>query len=267
MLYAQRAAVAINNAVEDKILSSYSSCLAANQITNGGSAITLTSTTAGTSVYDNLVLARENLSKQNVPPNQPRWVVVNPATASLLLKDTVHFIRSTDLGDKVAQMGTVDGLPARPGFLGMCAGFEVYESNGPHGQRRQVPRLRRRHYDCLRCPTSRGRADPACKTRRVGHPRSPCFTMSRCSPKPPSVSATSTPRDMNALCASNGTGVRVGLSFIFWSTEHVSSGDFRSRAGVQSPRRLFQERYDSVDFRSTTGRPARTRFPTRSAVG
>lgn len=129
MLYAQRAAVAINNAVEDKILSSYASCLAANQITNTGSPITLTSTTAGTSVYDNLVLARENLSKQNVPLNQPRWVVVNPATASLLLKDTVHFIRSTDLGDKVAQMGTVDGLPARPGFLGMCAGFEVYESN------------------------------------------------------------------------------------------------------------------------------------------
>lgn len=126
--YTHRAAVSMQNAIEDKILSAYSSALVANRITNSGSPITLTSTTVGTSVYDNLVLARENLATQNVPADGRRWVVVNPATLSLLLKDTTHFIRSTALGDGVAAQGTLDGAPRRPGFAGMCAGFEVYES-------------------------------------------------------------------------------------------------------------------------------------------
>lgn len=128
--YTSRAAVGMSNTVEAKILSMYGAALAANKITGAASAaITLTSNaTDGTSVYDNLVLARANLSKRNVPA-QGRWVVVDPDTTSLLLKDTVHFIRATDLGDAIVQNGTIDGALGRPGFIGRCAGFDVYESN------------------------------------------------------------------------------------------------------------------------------------------
>jgi uncharacterized linocin/CFP29 family protein len=128
MLYTQRAAVAMSNAIEDKILSSYAGALAANQIGSSGSTITLTATTAGTSVYDNLVLAREKLALQNVPPTD-RWVVVTPKITSLLLKDTTHFIRSTAFSDGIVREGTVDGQAGRPGFVGKCAGFDILESN------------------------------------------------------------------------------------------------------------------------------------------
>lgn len=127
--YTGRLAVEMNNQVEAKILSMYASAHADNQITNGGSAIALTSTTAGTSVYDNFVQARENLALKNVPPTMRKWAIVSPKVTSLLLKDTTHFIRSTTLGDAVTMRGTVDGQAPRPGYVGMCAGFEVYESN------------------------------------------------------------------------------------------------------------------------------------------
>jgi hypothetical protein len=174
--YTMRAATAMSNKIEDKILSAYSSALAANKITSGGagasgngSAVTLTSTTAGTSVYDNLVLARECMDVQNVPlynddGTSARWVVVSPAVVSLLLKDTTHFIRSTEMGDKVAAYGTVDGSrPPRPGLVGMCAGFEIYTSNAlPVGRLGQVRRLRRQHGHRLRraAPDGRDHAAP-----------------------------------------------------------------------------------------------------------
>lgn len=127
--YTGRLAVEMNNQVEAKILSMYASAHADNQITNDGSAIALTSTTAGTSVYDNFVQARENLALKNVPPTMRKWAIVSPKVTSLLLKDTTHFIRSTTLGDAVTMKGTVDGQAPRPGYVGMCAGFEIYESN------------------------------------------------------------------------------------------------------------------------------------------
>ncbi len=127
--YTGRMAVEMNNQIEAKILSTYASAHSDNQITNGGSAIALDSTGSGTSVYDNLVLAREKLALKNVPSTMRRWCIVSPKITSLLLKDTTHFIRSTSLGDAVTMRGTVDGQGPRPGYVGMCAGFEIYESN------------------------------------------------------------------------------------------------------------------------------------------
>jgi hypothetical protein len=132
MKYSGRAAVAVNNKVEAKILSAYSSAHNSNKITNSNAPFTLTSeTTSGGSlaVYDALVQARENLAKFNVA-SPGIWCVVDPATTSLLLKDTKYFIRATDLGDRVVQNGTVDGqVRTRPGFVGRCAGFDIFESN------------------------------------------------------------------------------------------------------------------------------------------
>ena len=128
--YTKRAAVAMNNVIEAKLLSFYASALPANKITAAaGAAIVLTATaTDGTSVYDNVVKARTRLGKQNVPMTG-RWLVVDPDTTALLLMDTLHFIRATDLGDKVVTEGSSAFGGNRPGFIGRIAGFDVYESN------------------------------------------------------------------------------------------------------------------------------------------
>lgn len=128
-LYAQRAAVSMNNSVEAKILSVYASALAANQITGASAAaLTLTSdTAAATDVYVLLAKARANLVKQNV--QGMRWAVVDPDTTTLLLNDTKRFIRATDLSDAVVREGNLEGVMQTPGFIGRCAGFNVFESN------------------------------------------------------------------------------------------------------------------------------------------
>jgi hypothetical protein len=128
--YTMRAAVSMNNTIEAKILAAYTGALAANKITGASSAnITLDSTNSATGIYNNLVKARENLSAQNVPL-AGRWVVVDPKTVTLLLNDTAHFIRSTSLGDGVVGNGTIDGhVQTVPGYVGKCAGFDVFESN------------------------------------------------------------------------------------------------------------------------------------------
>lgn len=54
----------------------------------------------------------------------------------MLLQVTEHFIRAGELGDKVVQLGLLGGeevarsAPDAPGFLGMVAGYMVYET--PH---------------------------------------------------------------------------------------------------------------------------------------
>ena len=128
--YTGRAAVSMNNVIEAKLLSFYAQALPANKITAAaGAAIVLTSTaTDGTSVYDNFVKARTRLAIQNVP-TVGRWAVVDPATTALLLMDTLHFIRATDLGDRVVTDGSSAFGGNRPGYIGRIAGFDVYESN------------------------------------------------------------------------------------------------------------------------------------------
>jgi hypothetical protein len=106
------------------------------------SAITLTSSTGNsTDVYFQFCQARAVLSKQNVPQTTgSRWAVVDPDTVSLLLQDTEHFVRAGELGDKVVQYGLIGGdevartAAQAPGFVGMVAGFAVYEtSHTPKG--------------------------------------------------------------------------------------------------------------------------------------
>jgi hypothetical protein len=103
-----------------------------------GAKVTLDSTTTtATGIFPQFVEARARLSKQNVPSTPgSRWAIVDPDTTSLLLNDTAHFIRASDLGDKIVQYGVIGGAEiARtaaeaPGFIGMIAGFSVYET--PH---------------------------------------------------------------------------------------------------------------------------------------
>ncbi len=94
--------------------------------------------TAGVGVYPLFTRARTIMGKQSVP-NTPgsRWAVVSNGVAEILLNDVVHFIRATDLGDRVVQTAMLGGgsegrtAGQANGFIGMCAGFSVYEINHP----------------------------------------------------------------------------------------------------------------------------------------
>lgn len=121
--YTGRAAVAMNDTVEAKLLGNYAAAAAANQITGASNAsIALDAT----NVYATIVKARTALSKASVPMGG-RWMVIDPDTTGLLLQST-QFTRATDLGDAVIMSGRV-GSDSRPGFIGRIAGFDVYESN------------------------------------------------------------------------------------------------------------------------------------------
>ena len=100
--------------------------------------ITLDSTTAAaTGIYPLFCKARTIQSNNNVPatPGQ-RWAIIDPATTALLLQDTDHFVRAGELGDQVVQYGLIGGeevartAAEAPGFIGMIAGYSVYET--PH---------------------------------------------------------------------------------------------------------------------------------------
>jgi hypothetical protein len=134
-----------------------SGVITAVTVTNGGnnytippyvvlttaSPVTLTTTTgtpANTDIYYQFVQARSILSKANVPATTgARWAIVDPDTTGLLLQDTEHFVRAGELGDKVVQYGLVGGeevartAAEAPGFVGIVAGFAVYET--PHTPR------------------------------------------------------------------------------------------------------------------------------------
>ena len=94
-------------------------------------------TPVATDIYPQFCQVRSILSKANVPATTgARWAVVDPDTTSLLLQDTEHFVRAGELGDKVVQYGLIGGeevartAAQAPGFVGMVAGFAVYET--PH---------------------------------------------------------------------------------------------------------------------------------------
>src|SRR4051794_1727529 len=139
-VYLKRAVVAINNTVEAKILTGLQAGVpGANRITGASSAaITLdSSTSTSTGIYPLFCKARAILSKNNVPATPgARWAIIDPDTTSLLLQDVDHFVRAGELGDKVVQYGLIGGeevartAAEAPGFIGMIAGFMVYET--PH---------------------------------------------------------------------------------------------------------------------------------------
>jgi len=139
-VYMKRAVVAMNNTVEAKILTGLVAGVpSANQITAASSAaIALdSSSSTSTGIYLLICKARATLSKNNVPATPgARWAIVDPDTTSLLLQDADHFVRAGELGDKVVQYGLIGGeevartAAEAPGFIGMIAGFMVYET--PH---------------------------------------------------------------------------------------------------------------------------------------
>lgn len=124
-LYTQRAAIAMNDKIEAKLLAQYTAVHADNKITGAADAAITLSTA---NIYEHFVKARTALSKKNVPLTG-RWAVIDPDTTALLLRST-EFTRATDLGDRVIQDATQGmGGVARPGFIGRMAGFDIYESN------------------------------------------------------------------------------------------------------------------------------------------
>jgi hypothetical protein len=97
--------------------------------------VTLDATTGASSIYQQFINARTILGKQGVPPTPgSRWAVIDPDTTALIMTDTAHFIRASNLGDNVVQTAMVGGgavdMVARqmPGFIGQVAGFNVFES-------------------------------------------------------------------------------------------------------------------------------------------
>lgn len=136
-VYMRRAVITMSQVVEAKITAAYANTPAANQITGASAAaITLDSSTSTTTgIYPLFVKARAIQSKNFVPATPgARWAVVDPDTTSLLLSDTAHFIRASELGDKVVQSGVIGGEDVQrtamqaPGFIGMVAGYNVYET-------------------------------------------------------------------------------------------------------------------------------------------
>jgi hypothetical protein len=135
--YTERAAVAMNNTIEAKCLSFWSLANTANKLDDGtlpsgsqtnsgtGNPVIMSSAVA----YSMIVLAGKALSKQNAP-RDGRWIVVDPDYEAALLQDAKYFIRATEFGDMIVQTGRI-GMPANktPGFIGKCAGFDVYVSN------------------------------------------------------------------------------------------------------------------------------------------
>lgn len=128
--YAREGAIALNELIDTKIFSYVSTgAHANNQIDNSGSAINISATaTDSTHVYATLVAAGKALDDQNAP-QEGRWAIVTSYFKSLLLKDTVYFIKGSNLGDRLLTSAR-PGMTAAtaPGFLGQIAGFDVYMS-------------------------------------------------------------------------------------------------------------------------------------------
>jgi hypothetical protein len=107
--YTQRAAVAMRNVIDSRLLGHYTECHADN-IIGGTTPIALTSA----NIYGQLVKLGERLDNKNVFESK-RYLVISPAVKSLLLQSD-QFTRATSLGDSVVQNG----------FIGNVAGFGVY---------------------------------------------------------------------------------------------------------------------------------------------
>ena len=123
-LYAKRAAVAVNDKVEAKLLSNYAGAHADNKITGAAdAAIALDES----NIYSYFVEARKRLTKKNVP-STGRWMIIDPDTEALLLQADLIVNGGTDMNYRTVQEGQINGTP-RPGYLGRIAGFDVYCSN------------------------------------------------------------------------------------------------------------------------------------------
>lgn len=123
-LYAERAAVSVNDKIEAKLLSNYAAAHADNKIVGASNAAIALDES---NIYSYIVEARKRLNKKNVP-SVGRWMVVDPDTEGLLLQSDYFVKNGTESGSRAAAEGQINGQQ-RPGFIGRVAGFDVYCSN------------------------------------------------------------------------------------------------------------------------------------------
>ena len=83
----------------------------------GGTTLASTTALTKTTVYEQFVDLRTNLSDNKVPVSG-RYALISPSIYALVLKSP-EFIKASDLGDAVVQTGAV----------GQIAGFTLYESS------------------------------------------------------------------------------------------------------------------------------------------
>ncbi len=110
--YAGRAAIAIRNIVDSRLLGHYADVDANNVVGTDVSPIVLTST----NIYGYIADLGEMLDTDNIPA-EDRHLVLTPKYKTMLLKSD-EFTRATSLGDKVIQNG----------YIGNVAGFSVHVS-------------------------------------------------------------------------------------------------------------------------------------------
>ena len=110
--YAGRAAIAIRNVIDNRLLGHYADVDSGNVIGTDVSPITLTSS----NIYGYIADMAELLDEDNVP-SEGRHLVITPKYKTLLLKSD-EFTRASNLGDTVVQNG----------YIGNVAGFSVHVS-------------------------------------------------------------------------------------------------------------------------------------------
>lgn len=114
--YAERAAVAIRNVVDTRLIGHYADVDAGNVIGTDEDPITLTNA----NIYGYITQLGEILDDDNVP-QEGRNLVITPKFKTLLLQSD-EFTRATSLGDNVIQNG----------YIGNVAGFAVHvTTNNP----------------------------------------------------------------------------------------------------------------------------------------
>lgn len=118
------AAAVPDNLVADRLDSAgYSLALTidydgSQELLTNGKKLGLTSLDAST-IYDKVVDIRTAMSKDNVPNDGKRYLLVTPDAYALMLKDTTNFIRQGDLAQRIKETGAI----------GQYAGFNLYEWN------------------------------------------------------------------------------------------------------------------------------------------
>ena len=114
--YASRAAMAIRNVVDSRLVGHYADVDSGNVIGTDLAPITLTSS----NIYSYITQLGEKLDNSNVS-SEGRNLVITPKFKTMLLQST-EFTRATSLGDNVVQNG----------YIGNVAGFAVHvTTNNP----------------------------------------------------------------------------------------------------------------------------------------
>lgn len=98
----KRAAVAMAETVDDRLLGHYADVNASNLIGTNAAPVTLTSA----NVYDYFVDAGVILDDAGIP-KEGRKAVIDPATAGLILKDDARFVHATAAGDEMLRNGKI----------------------------------------------------------------------------------------------------------------------------------------------------------------